>query len=129
MRIFIKHKILFPAPLLATLIIPVGLFLILIPFSVLFGQNLIVVLLFWFILVPAISISLPFLVLKRAAHLVQSLIGLILFYLFMVWMIYDHYQTDFFRVMMFSCLFNIVLIAVIGLSKRLIKTGTGPSVS
>jgi hypothetical protein len=101
------------------LIVPVGLAIVLVPFSILIGWNLITLVLFWFLLVPGLTIYLPTIVSSCKNHLLESLLGMTIFYALMVFMIYDHYKTDYFQVMAVSSIVNLVLIFVIGWSRKL----------
>src|SRR5688572_15632644 len=94
------------------LVIPLGLVIVLVPFSLLIGWNLLTLLLFWFVITPALAIYLPTLVSGSKNHFVESITGLIIFYGLMVFMTYNHYKTDYFRVMILSCLVNLGLIAL-----------------
>ena len=67
-----------------TLIVPVGLAIMLAPFSILIGWNLITAILFWLVLTPGLTIFLPPLVSRNKSHLFESLVGLTVFYSFMV---------------------------------------------
>jgi len=98
---------------------PIGLAVAVVPFSILIGWNLVTVVLFWFLLVPGLAIYLPSLILRNKVHLNESLIGLLIFYALIVFMIYDHYQTDYFKVMIFSCIINLILVSVTLLKKKL----------
>ena len=102
-----------------TMIVPVGLVIILVPFSMLIGWNLVTLILFWFVLTPGLTIYLPTLVSSNKKHLFESLVGLIIFYGLMVFMIYDHYKADYFQVMIVSCVINVILISAITWTKRL----------
>lgn len=97
------------------LIVLIGLVLVLVPFSLLVGWNLFTLLLFWFIIVPALTFCLPTLFSKDKNHLFESLTGLLLFYGLMVFMIYEHDQTDYFQVMMASAIFNFLIVMLFGL--------------
>lgn len=101
-----------------TLIVPVVLTIVFIPYSLLIGWNLMTLLLFWFVIIPALTIYLPTMVSNNKNHLFESLVGLIMFYVFMVFMIYEHYQTDYFQIMMLSCVVNMILISAITGLKR-----------
>ena len=101
-----------------TLIVPVGLAIILIPFSMLIGWNLITAILFWLVLTPGLTIYLPKLVSRNKNHLFESLLGLIIFYSIMVFMIYDHYKSDYFQLMIWSCAINLILVSVITWTRR-----------
>src|SRR5688572_2321525 len=96
-----------------TLIIPVALMVILVPFSILIGWNFVTMILFWLLIVPIFTVYLPAAVSKNKNHLFESLIGLIVFYAFMVFMIYDHFKTDYFQVMILSCVINLVFVPII----------------
>ena len=50
---------------------------------------------------------------KNKNHLSDSLDGLIIFYVFMIFMTYKHYMTDYFQIMVLSCIINLVLISII----------------
>ena len=102
------------------LLVPVGLAIVLAPFSLLVGWNLLTAILFWFVITPALSLYLPKTVSKSKNHFFESLLGLMIFYGLMVFMIYEHYKSDLFRVMIFSCLVNLILISVITWTQRLI---------
>ena len=101
-----------------TMIVPVGLAIILVPFSVLIGWNLMTLILFWFVLTPGLTIYLPALVSRNKNRLVESVVGLIIFYGIMVFMIYDHYKTDYFQVMILSCVINLILVSAIAWTRR-----------
>lgn len=104
--------------IISTLSISVGLILILIPFSMLIGWNLITATLFWLIIIPAVTIYLPQLISKNKDHLWESLIGMTIFYAFMVFMIYDHYKTDYFKLIMVSFVVNMMVVLMILSAKR-----------
>ena len=101
------------------LIVPAGLAIVLVPYSLLIGRNLLTVFLFWFVITPTLTIYLPTIISKNKNHFLESLLGLMIFYGLMVFMIYDHYKTDFFRVMIFSCFTNLILIGVITWTQRM----------
>ncbi len=63
-----------------TLIVPVGLAIILIPFSILIGWDMITLILFWFVLTPGLTIYLPTKFSRSKNHFVESIMGLIIFY-------------------------------------------------
>ena len=105
-----------------TLIVPIALMAVLIPFSMLIGWNLLTAILFWFVIVPPIAIYLPTTVSKNKGHLIETLSGLIIFYAFMVFMIYDHFKTDYFQIMIVSCVVNLVLVSLITWAGRKIQT-------
>ena len=92
--------------------------LIFAPFSLLLGWDVLTLLLFWFVIVPALTIYLPMKVSKQTNHLIESLVGMTIFYGFMVFMIYSHYKTDYFQVMVTSYIVNIVLVTTVTLLKK-----------
>ena len=105
-----------------TLIIPIALAVVLVPFSILVGWNLFTLILFWFFIVPAIAILLPSWPSKNKNHVLESLVGLIVFYAIMVFMIYDHAMTDYFQIMILSCVINLVFVYLIGWTRKKIQT-------
>ena len=101
-----------------TLIVPIGLAIILIPFSILIGWNVITLILFWFVLTPGLTIYLPTKFSRSKNHFIESLLGLVIFYAIMVFMIYDHYKTDYFQIMILSFVINLTLVSIIAWSKK-----------
>lgn len=101
-----------------TLIIPLGLTAVLVPFSLLIGWNIFTLLLFWFVLIPCLSMYLPSLVSSNKNHLIETVLGLIIFYGIMVFMIYDHYQTDYFKAMIVSFVINLIVVSIWSKSKN-----------
>lgn len=91
------------------LVIPIGLAVILVPFSLLIGWNLISLFVFWFLLTPGLAIYLPTKFSSNGFHLFKSFAGLVIFYSMMVFMIYDHYKTDYFKIMILSFAINLML--------------------
>jgi type IV secretory pathway TraG/TraD family ATPase VirD4 len=104
--------------LFGTVIVPIGIATVLVPISKLIGWNFATLFLFWFVLIPVISIYLPALISSSKNHILKSVIGLLLFYGIMVFMIYDHYKTDYYKIMMISCVINGVLVFVVTALKR-----------
>ena len=102
-----------------TLVVPVGLFLILIPYSLLLGWNVLTLLGFWFIITPILAIYLPERITNQKDHLFKSMVGLVLFYAIMVFMIYEHYDTDYFKVMMVSLMVNLIVVSVVTWPRKL----------
>ena len=103
---------------LGTLIVPIGLAIVLLPFSMLIGWNLINMILFWFLIIPGLTFLLPTIFSKSSDHLFESILGLVIFYGIMVFLIYDHYQTDYFRIMIASFVINLILTLIISRIKR-----------
>ena len=99
-------------------VVPLATLIVLVPFSLLFSKVLVAVLLFWFVIVPLIAVNVPVIISSRRNHLIKSLTGLVLLYGLMVFMIYDHYQTDLFKILMVSAAFNIVLTTIVILIKK-----------
>ncbi len=93
--------------------VPVGLAVVLVPFSLLIGWNLLSAVIFWLVLTPVLAEHLPTLISRNKNSLAESLTGLLIFYALMVFMIYDHYKTDLFLIMMVSCVVNLGLVTLI----------------
>jgi hypothetical protein len=94
-------------------LIPFCLFLVLAPYSLLLGWNPITLILFWFIIVPAVTLFLHSKIFKTADITWRAAASLASFYSFMVFMIYEHYQSDYFAIMMFSALYNLLVIGLV----------------
>lgn len=94
-------------------IVPLGLAIILVPYSLIIGWSGATLILFWFVLAPGLAIYLPTLVSGNKYHLFESITGLMLFYGIMAFMIYDHYKTDYFQLMILSCVINVILVSAI----------------
>ena len=60
---------------------------------------------------------LPSLVSSNQNHLIETVLGLIVFYSIMVFMIYDHYQTDYFKAMIVSFVINLIVVSIWSKSK------------
>ncbi|MEM9325863.1 MAG: hypothetical protein AAGA85_09410 [Bacteroidota bacterium] len=100
---------------LLTLFIPVALFALLAPYSLLVGWNFFSAVLFWFIVIPATTVQLPKVLKVTRRPLGFQIIGLLFFYGFIHFLIYEHSQTDLYQVMMTSCLFNLIAVGYISL--------------
>ena len=83
-------------------IVPSCIFLVLVPYSVIAGWNGLTLFIFWFLLCPALTLYLNALLLRKSYRIWKALISMVAFYGFMVFMIYKHFATDFFAVMMIS---------------------------
>lgn len=92
------------------LIVPLGISLVLVPLSMLIGWDLLTLVIFWFIITVGLAIYLPTIVSENENHMFESITGLLIFYAIMVFMIYDHYMTDYFKIMMISCFTNVILV-------------------
>lgn len=108
----------FKDKLVGTLIVPFGLAIILVPFSLLIGWNLITLIVFWLVLTPGLTIYLPTVVSASQNQLFKSVVGLIVFYGFIVFLIYEHYKTDYFKVMILSGLVNLVFVSTMLWARR-----------
>ena len=104
------------------LAVAIALSLVLVPYSLLVGWNVVTLLLFWFVIVPWIAVQLPGKVSKNGNHVIESLIGLIIFYAAILFMIYEHYQSDYFLVMMVSCGINLLVVSTISLKRKRAQT-------
>ncbi|MBT8191262.1 MAG: hypothetical protein HKO89_03840 [Saprospiraceae bacterium] len=100
------------------MIIPIGVIVFLLLFTFTIGWNPVTIILFWFLCIPLLANYLPKLVFKREVYPAQSILGLVIFYGFMVLMIYEHYQSDYFLLMMLSLLSNLVIILLIAWIKN-----------
>lgn len=72
-------------------------------------NNVFILLTFWFICVPLIAYS-SSRVIKRNNRLANSLIGILLFYSFVYFMIYELTDTDFFMVVKYSFVTSMALV-------------------
>lgn len=97
------------------------LLIILAPYSLLIGWNLLTLLLFWFVIIPLVAVYMPTRLSRNQDHLIESLMGLVVFYGFMVFMIYKQYQTDYFQVMIISGVVNCFVVIATILLRRTIK--------
>jgi hypothetical protein len=104
--------------LLELSIVPLALCTLLVPFSLFVGWNLFTLIIFWLVLTPVIAIGAPVIVTNNRHSFFPSAIGLTLFYLLMVFMIYDHYQSDYFQLMMISFIVNLIFISLYSLIRQ-----------
>lgn len=95
------------------LIVFTGLFATLAIIGLLKLWTLLTLLLFWFVITPALAVYLPRIIAQGKDHYLESFIGLAIFYAFMVFMIYKLYHTDYFQVMAISGLINLIGFAVV----------------
>lgn len=103
---------------LTSIIVLVSIGLLLIPFSLFIGWNLFTLFIFWFVLIPVVTCSLPQLIFKGSTILKGQLSGLILFYGVIILMIYEHFQSDFFKGILLSFLFNLIAVSIHHISSR-----------
>ena len=94
---------------LATFLTALSLFVVLVPYSLFLGWNLITTLFFWFILLPIVA-NLTSYFFRSPDNLVAAVLGEVLFYAFMIFMIYKHYKSDVFTVMVYSILPTLFLL-------------------
>lgn len=106
---------------LKTLCVPVILFILLLPFSFLTGWNIATALFYWFFLIPFVAEYVPTIFSDNKNKLKESLIGLLIFYSFIIFMIYKHYDSDFFFLMMLSAVVNMGSISLISKVKRMYR--------
>jgi len=95
------------------LLVPIALTILLAPYSIVVGWNLVSAFLFWFILVPVVVVYVPGFVSKNKNHWLEAISGLVVFYGLMVFMIYSHYQSDLFKIMMWSAAINVVITSLL----------------
>lgn len=86
----------------------------LVPFSLLIGWDLVTGIMFWFFLVPLISWIAAKFCMDRTRQIIVGIVGCTFFYLIMIFMIYSHYQTDMFKLMIFSSFTSMALIWFLG---------------
>jgi len=94
-------------------IIPLCILAVLIPYSLLLKWNIFTLLLFWFIIVPFVVQFLTARLLRNKNTVANSMIALVSFYGFMVWMIYEHYQSDYFAIMISSFVWNLLIMLLV----------------
>jgi hypothetical protein len=96
---------------LVTFLTAISLFVVLIPYSLFLGWNLGTGVLFWFILVPIVA-NLSSSFFRSPDNLVAAISGELLFYAFMVFMTYKHYESDLFILMVYSVLPTLFLLVL-----------------
>ncbi|MEO5600555.1 MAG: hypothetical protein ABIR06_06490 [Cyclobacteriaceae bacterium] len=94
------------------LFIPLCLFAVLRCFSLLPGWNVITLFLFWFLITPVSIIFLSSKISSGGNILGQAMIALISFYSMMIFMIYEHFESDYFFIMAASFLYNLLVMMV-----------------
>ena len=103
-----------PTWLSVTIIVPLCIFLF-VAASGYFCRahsNIISIIVCWFIIIPLLTAFLSKIISGSKDLALKSFISLVLFYGVMVFMIYKHYQTDFFKIMIASLIFNALAIYV-----------------
>ena len=96
--------------LISVIIVTLSLITILVPYSLFLGWNLFTSILFWFILVPLISVLMAKFHGKPGKRLLAGIVGCLLFYLIIIFMIYSSYQSDQFKLMVISSFSSILMI-------------------
>ena len=95
---------------ISAIIVTLSLITILVPYSLFLGWNLFTSIIFWFILVPLISILTARFYKNPEKRLLAGTIGCLFFYFFIIFMIYGSYQSDHFKLMIVSLFSSILLI-------------------
>ncbi|MEX2231293.1 MAG: hypothetical protein WD824_03990 [Cyclobacteriaceae bacterium] len=106
-RHLIKHHF------IVVVFIPACVFLALILSSLVPGFEPIKFFLLWFIIFPGIILYLSAMLLRERNKMWKSIVSLTSFYGFMVFMIYKHYQSDFFTLMMASFVWNFFVMILV----------------
>jgi hypothetical protein len=109
---------------LRLLLIQVCIMLVLVPYSTFLGWNGLTLFGFWFIILPVLSIYLSSRFLGKKTGVLHAMAVLVFFYSFMVFMIYKHFQTDFFAVMMISMFWNLLIMTFVWLTEADDKVST-----
>jgi len=94
-----------------TLIVPLGLAIVLIPYSLMIEMNLASLILYWLVITPGLAIYLPTLVSTSNNHFLESLSGMAIFYALMIFMIYENYRSDYFQFMIWSFIPNLIVVS------------------
>ena len=103
----------FKNKLKGTLIVPLGLAIVFTLYSLVIENNLFTVVLFWIVITPGVTIYLPTLVSRNKNHFFESVCGMAIFYALVIFMIYDHYMTDYFQLMIWTLIVNLILVTFI----------------
>ncbi len=93
--------------------IPLCVLAVLVPYSLLLRWNVWTLLLFWFIILPVLTIYLSVKLLRGYHRMSQALLSMTTFYAFIIFMIYDHYQSDYFLLMIVSMVYNTLVMLVV----------------
>jgi hypothetical protein len=97
------------------IVVPLCVFLFVAACGYLFGgsRNLLATIVSWFVIIPLLNVFLSKVISGSQKNLAfKSLVSLVVFYGIMVFMIYKHYQTDFFKIMIASLIFNSLVLLV-----------------
>ena len=109
--------------LITGVFIPMCIVCLLALHGLLLKWHLATLLMFWFVVVPLVILFLSAKFFKERNTLWRSLMSLVIFYSFMVFMIYKHYQSDFFLIMMVSFVWNaLIMLSVIAVDRAKIMS-------
>ena len=91
-----------------TIVVPLCVFLFVAVSGYFFGasKNPIGMFVSWFMVIPSLTVFLSKIISGSKYLALKSLISLVVFYGIMVFGIYKHYQSDFFKIMIASLIFN-----------------------
>ena len=95
---------------ISVIIVILSLIVILVPYSLFLGWNLFTSILFWFVLVPLISILTARFYSNPEKRVSAGILGCLFFYLIIIFMIYSSYQSDQFKLMIVSSFSSIFFI-------------------
>lgn len=107
----VKHRLILYFKVLV--LVPLCVFMVLVPYSILLRWNLITSILFWFFIIPGVTLYLHSRLFETSHLTWKAVASLASFYGIMVYMIYEHYQSDQFAIMMFSAAYNFLVIVVV----------------
>lgn len=99
--------------LVTVVVIPFCVFLLLALCSFVTKGNVVALLLFWFFICPSFTLFLSSKILKERHRVWKALVSLVVFYAFMVFMIYKHFESDVFAVMMLSFVWNALIMVIV----------------
>jgi len=97
---------------LAAFLTALVLFLVLVPYAMVLGWNLITAVTFLYILIPVLS-YLCTKVFITSNRLLTSISGALFFYAFMIFMIYKHYKSDQFQIMIYSIIPTVIVLIIL----------------
>ena len=89
------------------------------PSYYLFGNHIVALFIFWFMIVPYVTVFISKKRSKRKSPLVEIIAGMVLFFGMVTFMIFNYYGTEYFQLVVISACFNLVLVPVYILSKSL----------
>ena len=104
--------------MVSAIIVTFSLVTILVPYSLILGWNLFTSILFWFVLVPLISILTARFYDNPEKQSLAGIIGCLFFYLVIIFMIYSSYQSDQFKLMIVSIFSSLFFIWILNRAIR-----------